>query len=249
MTEQNAIAGFLNYTGKKSLDITVALIDCDGILYDSMKNHTRAWVKLMQKNGIRCTRDEFYLCEGMTGVEIIKRKFREGAGKQVTDDEAIALYGVKTRYFQELGGAPVMPGAGSVLEALAKANIQRVLVTGSMQPTILKRIDADFPGMFSDCRVTGHDVRHGKPNPEPYLVGARKAGVQPAGCIVIENAPLGVQAGHTAGCFTIGVTTGPINERELYKAGADLVYPSMDALAAALPALIEAFANTKANNT
>ena len=50
-----------------------------------------------------------------------------------------------------------------------------------------------------------------------------------------------MQAGHTAGCFTIGVTTGPIPEKDLYKAGADIVYPSMEELAQGLPALIEAF--------
>ena len=71
------------------------------------------------------------------------------------------------------------------------------------------------------------------------------AGVM-AQCIVIENAPLGVQSGHAAGCFTIGVTTGPIPEKDLYKAGADMVYPSMEALAQALPSLIEAFKQTQA---
>ena len=100
--------------------------------------------------------------------------------------------------------------------------------------------------MFGEHRVTGHDVRRGKPSPEPYLKGALKAGVQPSQCIVIENAPLGVQAGHAAGCFTIGVTTGPIPEKDLYTAGADIVYPNMDALAQALPTLIEAFKQTQA---
>ena len=134
MTEQNAIAGYLKYSGNKSLDIKYALIDCDGVLFDSMKNHTRAWVKLMKKNGIKCTRDEFYMYEGMTGVEIIKKKFKEGAGKQITDDEAIALYGVKGRYFKEAGETPVMPGASAVLEALRDAGVERILVSGSMQP-------------------------------------------------------------------------------------------------------------------
>ena len=99
MTEQTAIANYLKYTGKKSFNFTTALIDMDGVLFDSMKNHTRAWVKLMKKNGIKCTRDEFYMYEGMTGRDIIKMKFKNGAGKNVTDDEAQALYKVKTRYF------------------------------------------------------------------------------------------------------------------------------------------------------
>lgn len=240
MTIENAIKGYLQYTGLKQLHIRVALIDCDGVLIDSMKNHSLAWVKLMKKNGIKCTRDEFYELEGMTGTEIIKSKFKSGAGKNITDDEAKALYGVKTRYFNELGGAPAMPGATQVLQALKQVGVQRVVVTGSQQPTIIERLEADYPDLLSDVKVTGHDVKHGKPNPEPYLRGMAKTESKPNQCIVIENAPLGVQAGHAAGCFTVGVTTGPIPEKDLYKAGADIVYKSMSDLAQALPGLIAA---------
>ena len=246
MTLQQTIAEYLKYTGHKGFDISAALINCDGILYDSMKLHTQAWVKLMKKNGIKCTRDEFYAMEGMTGTEIIKTKFKSGAGKNITDDEAHALYGVKTRYFKELGEAPVMPGAKRVLETLKEYGIERVLVTGSQQDALLQRIDNDFPDLFGEVKVTGHDVRHGKPNPEPYLKGMAKSGKKSNQCIVIENAPLGVQAAHAAGCFTIGVTTGPIPEKDLVKAGADLVYKNMDELAAALPALLVALSIVKA---
>ena len=227
MTLQQTIAEYLKYTGHKGLDISAALIDCDGVLYDSMKYHTQAWVKLMKKNGIKCTRDEFYELEGMTGSEIIKMKFKKGAGKNITDDEAHALYGVKTRYFNELGEAPVMPGAVRVLEALKEAGVERILVTGSQQDTILERIEKDFPNLFGEVKITGHDVRKGKPNPEPYLKAMAKAA-------------------HAAGCFTIGVTTGPIPEKDLYKAGADLVYKNMDELAAALPSLLVALTIVKA---
>lgn len=72
-----------------------------------------------------------------------------------------------------------------------------------------------------------------------------KAGAKPCQCIVIENAPLGVQSGHASGSFTIGVTTGPVPEKDLYKAGADIVYPDMNALASSLPALLEAFKTTQ----
>ena len=139
-----------------------------------------------------------------------------------------------------------MPGATRVLEALKEADVDRILVTGSQQNTILERIEKDFPNLFGEVKITGHDVRKGKPNPEPFLKAMIKAEKKPHQCIVIENAPLGVQAAHAAGCFTIGVTTGPIPEKDLYKAGADLVYKNMDELAAALPSLLVALTLVKA---
>lgn len=245
MTEQTAIANYLKYSGNKSVDIKVALVDCDGVLYDSMKNHTRAWVKLMKKNNVKCSRDEFYQYEGMTGADIVKMMFRRGTGKNITDQEAWEYYKVKGRYFNELGEPAIMEGAADVLKITKAAGLKNVLVTGSNQPSILDRIDHDYDGLFEVDRVTGADTRNGKPNPEPYLRGQQKAGAKPSECIVIENAPLGVQAGHASGSFTIGVTTGPIPEKDLYKAGADIVYPSMTALAEALPSLMEALRATK----
>ncbi len=239
MTEKNAIAGYMKYAGVKEFNIRAALVDCDGVLYDSMKNHSRAWVKLMTKNGIKCSRDEFYLLEGMVGTEIIKNKFKTGLGRIVTDDEATALYKVKGRYFTELGEVPMIAGTLDVLNALKERGIHSVLVTGSQQATLLERIEQDYPGIFEDRRVTGHDVKHGKPNPEPYLKGIAHAGVKPSECIVLENAPLGVQAAHAAGCFTVGINTGPLNEKDLYRAGADIVYPDMATLLQALPTLLQ----------
>lgn len=245
MTEKNAIANYLKSTGNKQAEIKVALVDCDGVLYDSMKNHTRAWVKLMKKNGVKCTRDEFYLYEGMTGAEIIKLLFKRGSGKNITDDEARELYKVKSRYFKELGEPAMMPGTTQVLSTLKDAGIKNVLVTGSGEPLLLERIDRDYAGLFAPERITAADTKHGKPSPEPYMKAQLKAGAKPCQCIVIENAPLGVQSGHASGSFTIGVTTGPVPEKDLYKAGADIVYPDMNTLASALPALLEAFKTTQ----
>jgi beta-phosphoglucomutase-like phosphatase (HAD superfamily) len=81
-----------------------------------------------------------------------------------------------------------------------------------------------------DKMVTAYDVKYGKPNPEPYLMGLKKAGVAANEAIVIENAPIGVQAGVAAGVFTVAVNTGPLPNQVLIDAGANLLYPSMVAL-------------------
>ena len=77
--------------------------------------------------------------------------------------------------------------------------------------------------------VTAFDVKYGKPNPEPYLMGLEKAGVKANEAIVVENAPIGVQAGAAAGIFTVAVNTGPLDGQVLLDAGANLLFPSMQA--------------------
>lgn len=236
--EKAAIAHYLARTGASQLAIKAALVDCDGVLYDSMKHHSLAWVRLLADNGIACTCDEFYQAEGMVGTEIIKAKIKHATGRTITNEEAHALYKVKGRYFHELGEVAMIPGTHDVLTHLKQRGIASVLVTGSQQVSLLNRIEIDYPGIFGNRRVTGHDVQHGKPHPEPYLKGADYASVKPHECIVLENAPLGIQSAHAAGCFAIGINTGPLSNEDLYGAGADIVYPDMAHLLAALPNLL-----------
>lgn len=217
----------------KIKEYEAALIDMDGVLYDSMPGHTKAWERMVSELGIECTRDEFYLYEGMTGKATINLIYRRAYGRDCTDEEADRLYAIKSKYFRDSGMRPLMAGADRMLAALGRLGMQRVLVTGSAQRSLLEALERDYPGVFpEDKRVTALDVTEGKPAPEPYLKGAAKAGVAPSRCIVVENAPLGVRAGKAAGCFTIAVTTGPIPREEFEKEGADLIFPSMPAFAA-----------------
>lgn len=228
--------------GKPAGGVKAALIDMDGVLYDSMKNHTAAWYRMATELGIECTRNEFYAYEGMTGAATINILFRRAYGRDASPEEVKTLYARKVQYFIEMGEPTLMPGAAQMLSTLREAGITCVLVTGSGQHSILDRIANDYPGIFAPgMRVTALDVAHGKPDPEPYLKGLQLAACQPCEAIVIENAPLGVLAGHRAGCYTVGVTTGPIPEAEMTKAGADIVYSSMPEFAHKLPTLLNSF--------
>lgn len=216
-----------------------ALIDMDGTLYDSMPNHTAAWYRMMTEAGLKCTPEEFYLYEGRTGASTINTLFLREFGREATGDEIETLYRRKTEYFRELPAVKPMSGASEMLEVLKEAGIQRVLVTGSGQASLIDRISADFPGIFqADKLVTSRNVIHGKPHPEPFIKGMQLARVSPSQAIVIENAPLGVEAGDRSGAFTIGVTTGPIPREVMLEAGAAIVFPSMPEFARALPSLL-----------
>lgn len=212
--------------------IKAALIDMDGVLYDSMPFHARAWHNLFSQLGVDSNPDEYYLYEGMRGSDTIGMILKRELDLDTTEEERNALYAKKADLFRNCGEAKTMPGASAMLDALRDAGLNTVLVTGSAQGSLLDKIETDYPGFFpKERRVTAFDVTNGKPHPEPYLRGLEKAGVKAEEAIVIENAPLGVRAGKAAGCFTIAVTTGPIPPEAFEKEGADMIFPDMPSFA------------------
>lgn len=216
----------------QGVGVKAVLFDMDGVLFDSMKNHTLAWYRTISGMGIACERDEFYLYEGATGEWTINLIFKRAYGREATKEEIERIYAEKSRQFNELPAVDVMSGAREVLEKVRDKGLIPVVVTGSGQRSLLERLEKEFPGVFvAERMVTAFDVRHGKPHPEPYLKGLEKAGVRAEEAMVVENAPLGVQAAVAAGVFTVAVNTGPIPEQELKEAGAGLVLPGMPALA------------------
>ncbi|MDE5969920.1 MAG: HAD-IA family hydrolase [Muribaculaceae bacterium] len=222
-----------------------ALIDMDGVLYDSMKLHTQAWKRVADGLGIEATRNEFYLYEGMTGSATLDLLFQRQFGRHITPEESERFYAMKVEYFKTFPEVETMPGAQSLIKTMIDMSMKRVLVTGSGQMSLISRLQRDFPGGFDEkMMITSKNVTHGKPHPEPYLKAMQLAGVSPRKCVAIDNAPLGVKSADSAGAFTIGVTTGPIPREELCKAGAAVVFDSMEQLSEKFPELILTLFNT-----
>lgn len=237
---REALQEYLRRTGKESFRVKAALIDMDGVLYDTMPLHSKAWYKLFSSLGVKCTPEEFYLYEGMTGHATINMVFQREFSKTLSEEECAELYQKKVDYFHEQGEGTLMSGADRMLRTLVDRGLKRVLVTGSGQKSILDKVDEDYPGVFTQCeKVTSNNVTKGKPAPEPYLLGMKFADVKPEESIVIENAPLGVRAGVAAGAFTIAVTTGPIPREEMLRCGANIVFDDMEQFASELGALLD----------
>lgn len=208
------------------------LFDMDGVLFDSMPNHAYAWSHAMTDFGLKMKPEEVYMNEGRTGKGTINILSNRYWGRDATDEEVQRIYDAKSALFNSLPEARPMPGAIDLLYKVRAQGLMRVIVTGSATHALLDRLNAAFPDVFSpELMVTAFDVKHGKPNPEPYLMGLKKANLSASEAIVVENAPLGVQAAHAAGIFTIAVNTGPLKDEVLKEAGADLVLPSMQYLA------------------
>ncbi len=217
--------------------LRAVLFDMDGVLFDSMPGHAFAWAKVMTEYGLPMTPEDAFENEGRTGIGTISIFTQRCWGRAATEEEARELYRRKTIVFNEYmaqrgGEPPVMPGAAEVLNKVREHGLMRVLVTGSAQQSLLTRLEQHYPGHFkSELMVTGDDVRYGKPNPEPYLMGLKKAGIAADEALVVENAPLGVRAAVAAGIRTIAVNTGPLADRLLLDEGASWLFPSMQSLA------------------
>ena len=229
---QLAIKKYLEEHGFEVLYPKVVLFDMDGVLYDSMPNHSIAWQESMAKCGITMTADDAYATEGARGVDTIRQMVRLQQHRDISEEEAQKMYDLKSQLFHQLPEPPIMPGILSLMDKIQEGGIQIGVVTGSGQRPLFQRILRDFEAYVDEAHITtAYDVKRGKPYPDPYLMGLQKAGnMEPWQAVVIENAPLGVRAGHAAKIFTIAVNTGPLPDEELLGAGANLIFPNMQEL-------------------
>lgn len=229
---QEAIARYLQKQQQAFLSPKAVLFDMDGVLYDSMRFHARAWYETATRHQLNSTPELFYLYEGRTGESTINELYQKTFQRDATDEEKRSIYEEKATLFNRYNDGKAMQGAAEVLKAVKASGLQTLVVTGSGQHSLINKLEHTYPGYFKrEKMVTAFDVKLGKPHPEPYLMGLKKAGVNPLEAFVVENAPMGVQAGVAAGIFTIAVNTGPLDDRVLLDAGADLLYPNMTALA------------------
>lgn len=228
---QEAIDKYLSSTNQDAIRLRAVLFDMDGVLFDSMPYHAESWEKVMESHGLHLSRQEAFLHEGRTGAATINLVYRRQYGHDAPPELIEQIYAEKSTVFASHPEPGRMQGAYELLQKVQADGLIPVLVTGSGQRSLLERLNHQYPGIFTPERmVTAFDVKHGKPDPEPYLMGLQKAGVRANEAVVVENAPIGVQAGHAAGIFTIAVNTGPLDGQVLLDAGADLLFPSMQAL-------------------
>lgn len=206
-----------------------ALFDLDGVLIDSETLYTQFWKRVGERHHLPSPTFAYDI-KGTTLNDILTTHFpdpkvRADVDRMLHDFENEIVY-------------PVFPGALEFVDALRAAGLKTVIVTSSDSKKMgfLFRQHPDFPTHF-DAIVTACDVTHSKPHPEPYLVGASKAGVKPSECLVFEDSYQGLESGRRAGCKVIGIsTTNPASEVRLRS---DVEAPSLASLQPHLPELID----------
>ncbi len=195
---------------------SAVLFDMDGVLYDSMPHHAKAWSQTFSDFGMHMDLTDVYMNEGCTGSYTISRVSLAQRGYDAAPEEVERIYAHKAELFRSMPEVGIMPGALDLMGKVRDCGMKILIVTGSGQKALIDRVLRDFDGfMVRERMVTSFDVSRGKPFPDPYLKGLDIAGVDASKAVVVENAPLGIQAGVAAGIDTIAVNTGPLPDSVL----------------------------------
>lgn len=207
-----------------SLPCRGVLFDMDGVLVDSTPAVARVWSGWAREHGF--DPDEVVKrAHGRPSITTIQELLPLG-DHEAEDRE------VERREIADLEGVIPLPGALQLL--LALPSDRWAIVTSCTRQLAGVRIAA--AGLPNPKHlVTATDVKHGKPDPEPYLKGAQILGVPAGDCIVIEDAPAGVRAGRAAGARVIAVRT-TAKDAELSLAGAGWIVDDLSSIRAELNA-------------
>lgn len=195
------------------------LFDNDGTLVSSLGSVERCWTRWAWEYGI--TAEEFGRVElhGRTAAEIVADLLPAGqVPEAVARVEQLEVEDVPN------GGVQLLPGTTAFLDPLPAE--RWAVVTSATRRLAEARLNA--VGIRPKTLVAADDVTRGKPDPQPYLLAARRLGVDPARCVVFEDAPAGLRAGRAAGMTTVALAT----THRAHELVADLVVENLAALSA-----------------
>ncbi|MFH1173692.1 MAG: HAD family phosphatase [archaeon] len=202
------------------------LFDLDGVIINSPKAHYAAWKKAFKEFAVDIKPDDLFLIEGMTKDEIAKRLCKQS---DLPVLEAAKVIQKKDQHFEK-SKISLYPGMLELILLLRKKGAKLAIVTASSHASIGGVLTDAFLKKF-DAVVFGS--KQGKDN--PYAQAAKQIGVPAEHCVVVENAPIGVQAAKAAGMYCIAITT-TLKENQLSQA--DKAVKDVAALAELLKVLI-----------
>jgi len=184
--------------------IEAVLWDLDGVLVDTARLHYQAWRQLLSELGRSLSEEEFRRTFGLRN-DLILRDILGG----VSAEEVKRLSERKEALFRQhaAGRVTPLPGAVELARRSRDGGRRTALVTSTPRANIdfvLKQVG--LAGAF-DTIVAAEDVSRGKPDPEGFLLAARRLGATPERCLVIEDAPGGIEAARRAGMRSLAVTT------------------------------------------
>lgn len=175
------------------------LFDLDGTLVDSLPAVNRAWSRWGARHGLAAQQVLDYI-HGKPAINSL-RHFMAGQSEAAIQAEFRWLEQLEA---EDTAGVQAIAGAHALLATLNALDIPWAIVTSGSIPVAHARHKAaglPLPEVF----ITAENIKFGKPNPEPYLLGAERLGLYAPECVVVEDAPAGIIAGLEAGCAVVAV--------------------------------------------
>ena len=182
------------------------IFDIDGTIVDNMHLHAEAFGVFAERHGLPpLTREDRARLDGRRNSEIFPILFK----REVPREEWQAYEREKEGLYRELskGRLSPMKGLQSLIARLKADGIPVALATSAPEPNVTHTLaELGLAGEFPVI-VRGDEVARGKPAPDVFIEAARRLGVEPASCLVFEDAPMGIEAAHAAGMRVVALTT------------------------------------------
>ena len=187
-------------------EIKACLFDLDGVIVDTARFHYIAWKELANDLGFDLSEEQNEQLKGISRMESLEIILRLGGITLSEEDKLERAAKKNVRYLelcQQMTPDDTLPGVRAFLEELKKASIGIGLGSASKNAkVILERIDMLS---YFETLVDGNRVTKGKPDPQVFNLGAADLQVNPADCVVFEDAVAGVQSAKAAGMFAVGI--------------------------------------------
>jgi HAD superfamily hydrolase (TIGR01509 family) len=216
-----------NEVRERLMRVEGVAFDFDGVLFNSMPFYAAAWRGALVERGIAPPEIELYRRESERGVNSA-RHFLEEAGREASGEAIAEVIDRVRELYKSYPDIEPYPGVFGLVERLREAGRKLALVTGSPRADIDRFLVAEQQGLFETI-VTCDDVKHSKPDPEPYALARDRLGLPAERVLAIENSPYGIVSARGAGLLTAGLTT-TLPAADL--AGADFIVDSLDRLPA-----------------
>jgi len=182
------------------------VFDLDGVIVDTAKYHYLAWKKLANELGFEFTKDQNELFKGVSRkrcLEILLDIGNVTASKKQFDTWMVEKNEDYLAYIEKMDASEILPDVPKVLDYLKGSNIPIALGSASKNAApILEKVKLLS---YFDVLVDGNSVTKAKPDPEVFLIAAKKLKVKPENCIVFEDAVAGIEAANNAGMTSIGI--------------------------------------------
>ncbi len=178
------------------------IFDMDGVLVDSAPAHFESWRRLAKQCGRDITEEQFAATFGRQNRDIIPLLIGEVSGTTLE-----ALADRKEEFYRALirDSAPVIDGAVDLIRSLHQAGVSLAVGSSGPRANIDLVLHAMGASELISVIVSGDDVIRGKPDPQVFTIACERLGVDPQRCVVIEDAPAGVEAARAAGTRTVAV--------------------------------------------